>query len=168
MLLTFGCGREGRITNFALTRAQTAAAEPTSEPTPAPTPEPAPEPTPRNPAPAAPAQPAGPLPTQGIPSTNLPGGPDGEDDTKHDSGVRGRVMAGDRPVADAVVFVKGDGFQSNSYTGPGGRFLVEAPSGSYLVGARATNGVVRCDDQTVKVEETSFTTITVHCSVTGG
>jgi hypothetical protein len=103
-------------------------------------------------------------PEQPIPSTDLPGGPDGSDETKRDSGVRGQVLAGKRPVADAVVFVKGDGFQSNSTTGGAGRFHVHAPSGTYVVGARADNASVRCTDRTVKVEETSFTTITISCS----
>ncbi len=78
--------------------------------------------------------------------------------------MRGQVLSGRRPVADAVVFVKGDGFQSNSTTGGAGRFHIHAPAGSYLVGARANNASVRCSDEVVKVPETSFTTITISCA----
>ena len=67
-------------------------------------------------------------------------------------------------MADAVVFVKGDGFQTNSTTGGAGRFHIHAPAGTYLVGARANNASLRCDDETVKVSETSFTTVTISCS----
>lgn len=101
---------------------------------------------------------------QPVPSVELPEGPDGSDETKRDSGVRGQVLAGRRPVADAVVFVKGEGFQSNTTTGGAGRFHVHAPAGSYLVGARANNASVRCDDEVVDVSSTRFTTVTISCT----
>jgi hypothetical protein len=165
LLLLASCGREQWTTVAA--RQQAPAPEPTIEPTPRPTPkatrgpvEPTPRPEPVQAA-AVPDTPSTPAP---IPSTDLPGGPDGSDETKRDSGVRGQVLAGDRPVADAVVFVKGDGFQSNGTTGGAGRFHIHSPAGTYLVGARANNASVSCTDRTVKVEETSFTTVTITCS----
>jgi hypothetical protein len=161
-LLLASCGRE---------EWRTVAARATNAPAPAvaPTPEPTPKRTeaPRTPRPE-PVQAAAPAPVpstpQPVPSRDLPGGPDGSDETKRDSGVRGQVVASGRPVADAVVFVKGDGFQSNTTTGGAGRFHVHAPAGTYLVGARADNASVRCMDRTVTVPETSFTTITISCS----
>lgn len=162
MLAFVACGREGTWTTLAT---QTATAEPTAPPSPKPTPEPTvASKTPRPEPVQAAAAPPGPRTPQPIPSSDLPGGPDGSDETKRDSGVRGRVVTSSgRPVADAVVFVKGDGFQSNSTTGGAGRFHIHAPAGSYLVGARANNASVRCDDEVVKVPETSFTTITISC-----
>jgi len=156
-----GCGRERWTTVAVRSVAAEAASSPTPRPTAKPTREartPRPEPVQAASVPRAPSTP------QPIPSTDLPGGPDGEDETKRDSGVRGQVLAGKRPVVDAVVFVKGDGFQSNSTTGGAGRFHVHAPSGTYLVGARANTASVRCTDRTVKIEETTFTTITISCS----
>jgi hypothetical protein len=156
------CGREGTWTTFA---ARTVAAGSTETPTPRPTAKPTKAPRTPGPEPVrAAAVPRTPFPQHPIPSTDLPGGPDGSDETKRDSGVRGQVLSGERPVEDAVVFVKGDGFQSNSTTGGAGRFHVHAPAGTYLVGARADNASVRCTDRTVKVDETSFTTITISCS----
>jgi hypothetical protein len=163
-LLLASCGRE----QWTTVAQQTAATpEPTDPPTPRPTPKPSPEPVEPAPTPEpvqAAAPPLGPSTPQPIPSDDLPGGPDGSDEKKSDSGVRGQVLAGKRPVADAVVFVKGEAFQSNTTTGGAGRFHVHAPAGTYLVGARANNASVRCDDRTVTVPETRFTTITISCS----
>jgi hypothetical protein len=163
LLLAIGCGRERWTSTIATTLSGTA-----TEATPMPTAKPRPKANARSRPARQPVQaatvPATPRAVQPIPSTGLPGGPDGSDDDLSDSGVRGRVMAGDRPVADAVVFVKGEGYQSNTTSGPGGRFLVGAPAGSYVVGARANNGIVRCDDRTVRVDETRFVTIAISCS----
>jgi hypothetical protein len=157
------CGREQWTTVAARQTAATPA--PTEPPTPRPTAEPTPEPRTPAPEPVQAAAPApGPSTPEPIPSADLPGGPDGSDETKRDSGVRGQVLADERPVADAVVFVKGDGFQSNTTTGGAGRFHIHAPSGTYVVGARTNDASVRCTDRTVAVPETSFTTITISCT----
>jgi hypothetical protein len=165
LFATAACGRE-QWTTVAARRA--APPEPTSEPTTRPDPTPAPEPAAPRPEPieAAAVEP-GPSTPQPIPSSDLPGGPDGSDETKRDSGVRGQVVAGDRPLADAVVFVKGDGFQSNTTTGGAGRFHIHAPAGTYLVGARVNDASVHCADRTVAVPETSFTTVTISCTGVG-
>lgn len=163
LLLSFACGRERWVSAIA-TPAPEIEAEPTPTPTPSPepkTPEPEPEPT----AYVAVVTSA-PTPRPADAAPELPGGPDGSDETKRDSGVRGRVMAGERPVADAVVSVKGEGFAANSVSGPGGRFHVHAPAGEYLVTARAPNGIVRCEDDIVDVDATSYTTITISCERT--
>jgi hypothetical protein len=162
VLLASACGREAPLGRVELTSAQAP-----STPDPTPSPEPKPEPTPSTPRPEpvqAAAGTAAPAPPTASPTPRLPGGPDGSDDTKRDSGVRGRVVAGDRPVADAVVSVRGEGFHANSTTGPGGRFHIHAPAGTYLVGASAHNASVHCTDRTVAVPETSFTTITISCT----
>jgi hypothetical protein len=161
VLLLMSCGRE----QWTAVAERTVAAPSEAPSTPSRTTKPTPAPrTPRPEPVEAASVPQAPTTKQPIPATGLPGGPEGSDETKGDSGVRGQVLAGDRPVADAVVFVKGDGFQSNSTTGGAGRFHVHAPAGTYLVGARADNASVRCSDRTVTVEETSFTTITISCS----
>src|SRR5688572_20750566 len=100
LLLLASCGRE----QWAVVAARQAASPvPTYTPPPRPTPKATPEPVEPTPRPepvqaaAVPDTPSTPPP---IPSTDLPGGPDGSDETKRDSGVRGQVLAGDRPVAD--------------------------------------------------------------------
>jgi hypothetical protein len=160
MLLAFACGREG---SFSAARFTTAAAVPASDPVP-PSADPTSTPVADVPDPQPPVVA---VPTS-APAPKLPAGPDGSDDSKSDSGVRGRVMAADRPVADAVVSVRGQGYQSNSTSGRGGRFLIEAPSGIYLVGATANNGIVRCSDRIVRVGSTSFTTVTIACRMAPG
>lgn len=163
-LVALACGREGVwIAAIATPAPPVEAAS-----TPQPTPEPTATPDAQTPEPTAYVAVVTSAPTPRPPDVEpeLPGGPDGSDETKRDSGVRGRVMAGDRPVAEAVVSVRGEGFASNSLSGPGGRFHVHAPAGRYLVTAKANNGIVRCEEQIVDVDPTSYTTITIDCKKT--
>jgi hypothetical protein len=167
-LVVASCGREGTWVSVIATPSPEV-----EEVTPSPSPEPTatPEVEPETPEPTAyvAVVTSAPTPRPDVKDggeSALPGGPDGSDQTKRDSGVRGRVMAGDRPVADAVVSVKGEGFQANSLSGPGGRFHVHAPAGRYLVTAKANKGIVRCEDELVDVDRTSFTTITISCKKT--